>query len=279
MDNLGTVRIDERTQKKGDNDDIVAKDPTEAGDNIFRVMVVSKNAVRVPLGEDPDVGAPEFAAASFDRMVAENAETDTIVGYPVTAVPELNDDGNVVTTFEYTLDDTVTGDDSFFTINLDTGQIRVGSVDFADPTPAGVDPLPEDAAPGPDDEINPAKDDPTLDYEGKNTFTLIVTAEDSDDGSRKVSATVNVNLVGLNERPYFDKASRDAVATTADTPAVMYSEHRTNAVIPQLAAIDPDGQDLRWELTGRDASAFEIVDAQGHRRRQGPRPAYVQEPA
>ena len=253
MDNLGTVRIDERTLKEGTNNDIVAKDPAEAGDNIYRVDVVSKNAVRVPLGEDPDVDAPEFAASSVDRMVAENAETDTIVGYPVTAVPELDDDGNVVTTFNYTLEDTVTGDDSFFIINEDTGQIRVRSVDFADPTPAGVDPLPNDATPS---VANGAMDDPTLDYEGKNEFTLIVTAEDSDDGSRKVSTTVNITLVDLNERPYFDKASHDT------SMPVEYLEHRTNAVIPQLAAIDPDGQDLRWELTGPDASAFEIVDAQ-----------------
>ena len=252
MDDLGTVRVDERTQKL-DGADITAKDPAVAADNIYRVMVVSKNAVRVPLGDDPDVDAPEFAASSLDRMVAENAETETIVGYPVTAVPERDDDGNVVTTFEYTIKDTVTGDDAFFKINEDTGQIRVGSVAFANPTPAGVDPLPDNAAPSVADG---AMDDPTLDYEGKNSFTLIVTANDSDDDSRKVSTTVNITLVDLNERPYFDKASRDT------SMPVMYSEHRTNAVIPQLAAIDPDGQALRWELTGADAGAFEIVDAQ-----------------
>ncbi len=256
MDDLDTVRVDERTQKDTDDDGVPeARDPEAAddADRIYRVSVVSKNAVRVPLGEDPEVGAPEFAASSFDRMVAENAETDTIVGYPVTAVPELDDDGNVVTTFEYTLEDTVSGDDAYFRIDQETGQIRVRSVAFADPTPAGVDPLPAGATPSVSDG---AMDDPTLDYEGKNTYELIVTAEDSDDDTRKVSATVSISLVDLNERPYFDKASRDT------SMPVMYSEHRTNAVIPQLAAIDPDGQPLRWELTGTDARHFEIVDAQ-----------------
>ena len=41
----------------------------------------------------------------------------------------------------------------------------------------------------------------------------------------------------------------------------MYGEQRTNAVV-QLAAVEPDGHDLRWEVTGDDASDFVIVDAE-----------------
>ncbi len=52
--------------------------------------------------------------------------------------------------------------------------------------------------------------DPTLDYEGDNTFTLIVSATDKNaNGARKAIAEVNITLVNLNERPYFDKVSRE----------------------------------------------------------------------
>ena len=65
---------------------------------------------------------------------------------------------------------------------------------------------------------------------------------------------MNVILTDLNERPYFDKVSR------ATTVPVVYSEHRTNAVV-QLAGVEPDGDGLRWEVTGADASDFMIIDA------------------
>ena len=122
-------------------------------------------------------------------------------------------------------------------------------MEFPDPLPAGVDDVPTGAT-------DPDMTDPTLDYEGNNTFTLIVTAEDNADSSRTVTAEVNISLINLNEHPYFDKASRDAVEDV-----VTYSEHRTNAVVPMLAGVEPDGDSLRWELTGTDAGAFEIVDA------------------
>ena len=70
---------------------------------------------------------------------------------------------------------------------------------------------------------------------------------------------MNVILTDLNERPYFDKVSRITASAIA---AVIeyYSEHRTNAVA-QLAGVEPDGDDLRWEVTGPDASDFMIIDA------------------
>ena len=253
MDDPATVRVDERTQKDDNTDGTPeAKDPEEQDnpDKLYRVRAISKNAVRVDPSDDPDVVAPEFSASSYDRMVAENAETGSIVGDAVQAVPELDDDGNPKTFFKYTLEDTVTGDDTYFTIDLASGQIRVGEVAFPDPLPAGVDDVPDLPV------TAPGMTDPTLDYEGNNSFTLIVTSEDTVNSSRTVTAEVNISLINLNEQPYFDKASRDAVAMP-----VMYSEHRTNAVVPTLAGVEPDGDSLRWELTGVDAGAFEIVDA------------------
>ena len=259
MDDSTTVRVDERTQTDDDDDDTPeAKTPDlqgvaaddEAADDLYRVRVISKNAVRVDPSDAPDVEAPEFSASSYDRRVSENAETGSIVGDAIQAVPELDDDGNPKTSFEYTLEDTVTGDDTYFTIDKASGQIRVGEVAFPDPLPAGVDDVPDDPV------TAPAMTDPTLDYEGDNTFTLIVTTEDIANSSRTVTAEVNISLINVNEHPYFDKASHDAV-----TGAVTYSEHRTNAVVPTLAGVEPDGDSLRWELTGVDAGAFEIVDA------------------
>ena len=58
----------------------------------------------------------------------------------------------------------------------------------------------------------PAMEDPVLDFEGTNVFRLVVTATDSDDAKRKARADVTIRLTDLNERPYFDKASRDEVA-------------------------------------------------------------------
>ena len=49
----------------------------------------------------------------------------------------------------------------------------------------------------------------------------------------------------------------------------MYAENRRTAVVA-LAAIEPDGDALRWELTGADASAFmidDIADGSGTRDR------------
>ena len=46
-----------------------------------------------------------------------------------------------------------------------------------------------------------------------------------------------------------------------DIIAIRYAESRTNPVV-QLAAIEPDGTALRWELTGLDASDFAIEDVE-----------------
>ncbi len=253
-DDPDTVEIDERTQKASDTTNDVeepeAKNPETEEDMLYRVTVRSENAVRVQPGAPTDVEAPEFSASSYDRMVAENSEVDTIVGDPVQAVPELDDKGNPETVFEYTLADTITGDDDFFTISPATGQIRVGEVDFPARLSAEVMDVPDGAT-------DPDMIDPTLDYEGNNTFTLIVTAMDSDNNSRKAMTEVNITLKDLNEKPYFDKASREAVMATTT-----YSEHRTNAVVPMMAAVEPDGGDLRWEVTGDDADDFMIVDTE-----------------
>ena len=58
--------------------------------------------------------------------------------------------------------------------------------------------------------------DPTLDYEGKDTYTLVITAEDADNPGKKATATVVVSLADVNEAPYFDKETREKTVTEAD---------------------------------------------------------------
>ena len=268
-----SVYIDERTAKEtSDGSQVpmakVATDTdgtptaTDPPDKLYRVMKTSANAVRVAPTDPSEVMAPEFASNSFDRMVAENAEVRSIVGDPIQVVPELDDKGKPKTAFSYDIDASITGDEDFFTIDPDSGQIRVGEVEFPDPIPAEVSP----AAAG---VTEPAMVDPTLDYEGDNTFSLIVTATDKADGSRKATTVVNIALANLNEAPYFDKESRDKAMdetghpteAATDIVAIRYAESRSNPVV-QLAAVEPDGTALRWELTGVDAPDFAIEDVE-----------------
>ena len=266
-----SVYIDERTAKPFETDDqvpvakvAVMGDGSDvdgnATDKLYRVMTTSKNAVRVAPTDPTQVAAPEFASTSFDRTVAENAEVRTIVGDPIQVVPELDDKGKPKTAFTYDIRASITGDEDFFTIDLGSGQIRVGEVPFPDPIPAEVSPTTA---------TEPGMVDPTLDYEGDNTFSLIVTATDKAASSRKVTAEVSITLANLNEAPYFDKESRDKAMAATDHPtlvdtdiiAIRYAESRTNPVV-QLAAVEPDGTALRWELTGADASDFAIEDVE-----------------
>ena len=102
----------------------------------------------------------------------------------------------------------------------------------------------------------PAMEDPILDFEGTKVFRLVVMATDSNDPKRKARTNVTITLTNLNERPYFDKASRDNVAEP-----ISYAESRVNRVVP-LAATEPDGGSLRWEVEGTDAADFKIDDAE-----------------
>ena len=224
----GSVYRDERTMKGEETAPLAKESATSTDgmvpDNLYRVMTVSANAVRIAPSDPSGVVAPEFADSSFDRTVAENAEVRTIVGAPVQVVPELDDKGKPKTTFSYKISDTITGDEEYFTIDEGSGQIRVGEVLFPNPVSSGVDLNCERAA-ATDLADCPGMDDPVLDYEGDNTFSLIVTATDNRNSSRKAMTQVNITLENLNERPYFDKESRERAAATTT-----YAEMRTNPV-------------------------------------------------
>ena len=224
-----------------DGDPVVS---TDVG-KVYRVMATTKNAVRVDPDETTQMTPVAFFEASYELTVVENAEVNTIVGGPLRAM-------GATTSLKYDLDATETNDDAYFTID-NYGQIRVGEVVFPDVQPPGVMDVPMGVT------APPGMDDPDLDFEGTNAFSLIVTATDTSDDTRKATARVTVRLSDLNERPYFDQESREAV--TDDNSPIMYAESQSNRVVP-LAATEPDGDGLLWEVTGADASAFVILDAE-----------------
>ena len=255
MDDPRTGTRDERVQKEatgqtptdakkatGGDGVTVPSDETPAGDKVFRVQATSAFAVRVEPGGPDEVTDAEFGESSYERMVAENAEVGTLVGIPIPGPKDA--------IYAYDLDATETNDRNYFTID-DYGQIRVGEVAYPSPIdPNIIGPVSPATA--------PSMEDPTLDFETDDTFVLTVRAIDMGDDARVATTRVTVKLKDLNERPYFDKQSRGAV--TGDNSPIEYAESQSNRVVP-LAATEPDGDSLRWEVTGVDASSFEIRDA------------------
>ena len=239
-----TVGSDAKTAHTGDGVTDADGDPDTDADKVFRVMATSAFAVRVEPGAPDEVTDAEFGESSYERMVAENAEVGTLVGEPIPGPTDTDSK-----TYAYDLNSTVTSDNDFFTID-EYGQIRVGEVAFSSPIDPNIIGPVSPAAP-------PSMEDPDLNFEADNSYVLTVRATDTGDDTRTTTTRVTVTLKNLNERPYFDKESREAVADIIE-----YLESRTNRVVP-LAATEPDGDgdSLRWEVTGADASDFQIRDA------------------
>ena len=241
-DDLTTPDIDERVQVAGPVfKPVTNADPAGAASDmggLYRVVVTSEHAVQASASRDDDM--PTFAEPLYMRSVFENAEEGSIVGIPVTA-----DYGSLVV---YSLERDDTADNRYFEIDAN-GQIRVGTVEFPSTIPLDIVPVPTGAT-------APAREDPSLNYEAaKNTYTLQITATDPAKPDRVATTRVRVTLKDLNESPWFNKASRDAVATTK-----MYAEN-VGTEVYTLAARDPDGESLRWEVTGTDAGDFKIDDS------------------
>ena len=78
------------------------------------------------------------------------------------------------------------------------------------------------------------------------------------------TANVVIALMDRNEHPYFDQATREIdLDTTTDgfDRTIEYEEGSTNRRVDGLAALEPDGDSLNWEVVGTDSADFEIVDA------------------
>ena len=199
----------------GDNPDPDPDDPNTHNTRLYRVTVTSANAVRVADLVEEDT--PTFADAPYERMVAENSQTGALVGTPVMASY-----GDPVM---YSINDIDANDNRYFEIDPYSGQIRVGSIVIPSPTPADQLAIPTDPSPvglgsEPEDLGAAATTDPDLDYESKDTYTLLITAADREDSSKKTTATVAVKLTDQNEAPYFDKETRLKVESVEERNAL-----------------------------------------------------------
>lgn len=227
-DDPHTTNIDERVQRL-EGAIVTAKTAgdLDAPDRLYRVTSTSVYSVRSAETDDDRTPAG-FEHPSYDREVAENSETGTIVGAPVRVRSHSES-----TTYE--LQDQFPLD--HFTIDRH-GQIRVGAV----PVPTGTTYLPTTSPVA-------TTTDPDLDHEGIGSYILTVRAAgDGDD----VSATrVNVTLKDVNEPPHFTRSTLEDVSTPLTFP-----ERIRNLTVARLSAVEPDGDGLSWELIGPDAGSF-----------------------
>ena len=92
-----------------------------------------------------------------------------------------------------------------------------------------------------------------LDYETQSTYTLIITAADSQ--SLADTITVTINVTDVNEAPVY--ASESVSLDIPENAAV-----NTNIGGP-LSATDPEGDSLTYTLGGTDAASFSIVSSSG----------------
>ena len=244
MDDPDTGNVDERVQDSATDayTAITGDGSAEGVDKVYRVMATTEKAVRVgkpdTTGPPPDLDppAPVFSPVSYTGTVYENSEVDSLV--MMSAMVSAGEDQKLML-------DPLDGDNRYFTIDPH-GQIRVREMDFPATLPTGVEDVPNGAT-------APDMEDPVLDYETRSTYRLVVSAEN--EGGRS-TANVFLSLMDRNEHPYFDKVSRGL-----SDNAIYYTENSTNRTVTGLAATEPDGDSLRWEVVGTDSADFEIVQA------------------
>ena len=177
------------------------------------MVVVGRSTNTAPVFKDSE--GMEITAAAITREIAENSAAGTAVGKPVGAT---DSEGDVLT---YTLSGT--DDDSSFSIDWGTGQIRVG-------------------------------DGTELDFETMPSYTVMVTATDPKfTATDSDTITVTINVTNESERPKL---------TGMDSVKHMENTLIATAVTTYEATDDEDGAEMRPALTlaGTDASAFSLTD-------------------
>ncbi len=93
----------------------------------------------------------------------------------------------------------------------------------------------------------------SLDYETKNTYTVIVTAND---GSLTDTITVTINVTNVNEAPTFAEGE----STNRSIPENTESDANIGTAV---SATDVDSSSLVYTLGGTDAASFDIVSTSG----------------
>ena len=92
-----------------------------------------------------------------------------------------------------------------------------------------------------------------LNYETKTTYSVTVTATDSDNLSD--TTTVTISVTDVNEAPSF--------ATTTATRSIAENTAADTNIGSAVSATDPDEDTLTYTLGGADAASFSIVSTSG----------------
>ena len=216
---------------------------TVGADTGLTAAVMSEYRVRANVLRDNNA-SPDFRGGSTTRMVSEAAAEGTAVGDPVIAHdPDTND---ILT---YSIDTAATAssttDHTYFSIDWDTGQIRVAAGLDADSN--------QGRATGGNDSDS-------------GTYVLVVRVTDS---TEAVDATgtgstdtirVTVTATGENEAPKVTGMAELMINENsnlaADNPA---TTGVTETDYNVYAASDVDAQtNINWQLSGDDAAAFRL---------------------
>ena len=96
-----------------------------------------------------------------------------------------------------------------------------------------------------DDSTGQIKTKTSLDHESKSSYTVTVTATDSSNETATVTVTITVDDV--DEPPVF----------TSGPTSISYIETNTGAVATYVA-VDPEGEQVVWDLSGDDGADFRI---------------------
>ena len=178
-------------------------------------VLQQRAANSAPVFEDQDPDTEEIENDSATRTVGEDADNGDPVGRALTANDSDKDIGvdNLNDMPTYTLHG---ADAASFKIDDDSGQIRRSA---------------------------------PLDYETKNTHSVIVRATDGSQAIADIAVTIMVTDV--NEAPEISG------------PASVDFEENDSSPVATYTADDPEGNTFTWSLSGSDASLLEIGPTSG----------------
>ena len=207
--------------------------------SLYDVEVRAKNAEGdsgwisgsgTPTAPLPGNNAPIFTdGASTTRSVAENTPGGVKIGSPVAATDTDND------TLTYTLGGT---NANHFAIDSATGQLQTKGA---------------------------------LNYEANNSYTVTVTVRDGRSGSDSIDVTINVTDVAEPTTPPSGVNRPPAFITAWGEVTLRVNENTASGrnIGKRLAAVDPDGDTLTYELSGMYAPLFAIDSASGQLKTKG----------
>ena len=102
-----------------------------------------------------------------------------------------------------------------------------------------------------------------LDYEQKNTYSVMVNVSDGNGGTDSIGVAINVTDVAENNAPIFVEGSSTERSVPENTPA-------GRNIGGPVTATDEDEDVLTYTLSGADAAAFGIVSTTGQLQTRDP---------